>query len=184
MFLIALHGNINCGISIQRWLFCYYILSSLQLFSSQLNDYLKNNENYRRRRTLRKVLKIVQGVFIEGTQVALILYGNHMFNQTNTCYEQAPLLTYFMLILLIIGFFQVIMYLVIIAVLICYCFAKCKRDRNKQVGSVRILKSLSRTKFSYQLFNEADECAICWNNYEDSDDIVKLQCNEKHFYHA
>ena len=54
----------------------------------------------------------------------------------------------------------------------------------KQVGSVKILKSLTKTKFNYQLFNETDECAICWNSYTEQDEVVKLKCNEKHYYHT
>jgi hypothetical protein len=29
-----------------------------------------------------------------------------------------------------------------------------------------------------------NECIICWNEYTDHDDIVKLRCNEKHFFHS
>jgi len=46
------------------------------------------------------------------------------------------------------------------------------------------LRSLAKTKYNYQLFSDAEECAICWSNYSEQDEIVKLKCNEKHFYHT
>lgn len=33
-------------------------------------------------------------------------------------------------------------------------------------------------------FEAEEECIICWSQYEEQDDVTKLKCNEKHFFHT
>jgi len=42
---------------------------------------------------------------MEGFQAIWIIYGNIIFSDTNRCFDQMPILSYFMLALLIIGYF-------------------------------------------------------------------------------
>jgi hypothetical protein len=75
-------------------------------------------------------------------------------------------------------------YIFIVGVLIYLVIARCRNQAAKQIGSVKVLRSLTKSKFNYQLFRAEEECIICWNKYNESDDIVKLKCNERHFFHS
>lgn len=50
--------------------------------------------------------------------------------------------------------------------------------------TVSIIKNLQRTKFSKAFFSGEEECIICWNQYNEQDNVTKLQCNDKHFFHT
>lgn len=50
--------------------------------------------------------------------------------------------------------------------------------------SVSILRSLNKTKFHKILYKTEEECIICWNDYKPEDDVIKLKCNDKHYFHS
>ena len=76
-------------------------------------------------------------------------------------------MTYLMLFILIAGYFQLMVYTFIVSVLLYLIVSRCRNRAAKQIGSVKVLRSLTRTKFNYQLFRSEEECIICWNKYSD-----------------
>lgn len=47
-----------------------------------------------------------------------------------------------------------------------------------------ILSSLNRTKFSEQEFKLQSQCAICWNDFKENEEVTPLLCDERHLYHT
>ena len=122
------------------------------------------------------------------------IYGNILyFNQdTNPdvmkCKDlKNPGFEMIMLILLIFGYVFFIIYGVVIALvaaLYCRRFTNRRATINK---SNEVLKSISRIKFSEELFGalaDENECIICMTPYGENDTITKLDCTGKHFYHT
>ena len=92
-----------------------------------------------------------------------------------------------MMVLLILGYVFFVIYAVVIsliAALYCRRFTNHRARLNK---SNEILKSISRIKFSEELFGalaDENECIICMSPYDANDLITKLDCTGKHFYHT
>ena len=61
------------------------------------------------------------------------------------------------------------------------------RNRSRISDSTRIIRSISRVKFSEELFgaiSDENECIICMMPFNEDDLITKLNCDGKHFYHT
>jgi len=61
------------------------------------------------------------------------------------------------------------------------------RNRSRISDSSRIIRSISRVKFSEELFgaiSDENECIICMMQFNEEDMITKLNCDGKHFYHT
>jgi len=147
---------------------------------SRLDESLAWQSRYR----AKKWLKVILTVSMELIQISWLIYGNILFySKSNNCSDRDRSLSFMMLMTLIIGYFSMLVYAIIAIVVVLVMLARLRGMQRKQVGSIKILRSLTKSKFNYDLLQE-DECIICWNKYTDSDDIVKLRCNEKHFFHA
>ncbi len=113
-----------------------------------------------------------------------LLYGNVLiYSEQNNCGDYNPLLAYLMMGIIFLGYFHLLIYLVVIVMVIVFVGMRIRDKRKKKMASVNILQSLSRTKFSSILYETENECIICWAPYEQNDDVIKLKCNEKHLYH-
>jgi hypothetical protein len=47
----------------------------------------------------------------------------------------------------------------------------------------QFIQALYRTKFNPQSNNAFTECAICMVDFTETDDIIPLPCDEKHYFH-
>ena len=89
-----------------------------------------------------------------------------------------------MLATLILGYFYLMLYSLILILLSILLFIRFKAKQRKEMGAVKILRNLSKIKFSQVLFKAEEECIICWNAYNPEDEVVRLKCNDKHFFHS
>eukprot|EP00347_Sterkiella_histriomuscorum_P023527 403334302 len=84
---------------------------------------------------------------------------------------------------LIQGYLHFMLYTLLACVLLAFLVLKRKNQERQENTVFKILKNLTKTKIS-EIFLTEEECVICWNKYEEDAEIVKLTCNEKHYFHA
>lgn len=95
-----------------------------------------------------------------------------------------------MFMLLLIGYFFLTIYILAIILICHFLITNGIFDRdyeNEEQNLNKILKSLSRVKFSEGAFGQLSpesECVICMQPYGENDMITTLACNEKHFFHT
>ena len=65
-----------------------------------------------------------------------------------------------------------------------FCVMKLKHKRNKEMKSMVALRTLSKMPFSSIGFEADKECIICWNSYNDTDQVTQLKCDQRHFFHT
>lgn len=139
------------------------------------------------------LFSILSFVILDGTFLIWLVYGNIIFysskNQCNA-YETSQILYNLMLVLLIIGYFQMLIYVVLICFLPCFYFyfvrsqGRQRRPLSDQ-AIPRVLRTLTRTKFDPEKFtNEENVCSICYIEYNNEDLVTPLSCNPKHYYHT
>lgn len=147
-------------------------------------DHIENAPQYESWGVYRKVLKYVLYLSSEIFICSWLIYGNFIYySPDNNCSEDSSFLGYLMFIVLITGYFLLMYYLTITVLLLVFLIVRCRQKHKKSVGSVKILRNLVKTKYSSLVFKTDEECIICWTPYTDSDDVIKLECNEKHFFH-
>ena len=89
-----------------------------------------------------------------------------------------------MLAVLIIGYFQFLVYFAVFFIVAAVLYLRYKQKRVKLNNSLRILKGLVKSRFGVPLPEEDRECIICWAEYKETDEVVRLSCNAKHFFHT
>lgn len=92
-----------------------------------------------------------------------------------------------MLILLIFGYIFFCIYAVVISLVTALYCRRFTNRRSRVNKSNEILRSISRIKFSEELFGalaDENECIICMSAYDANDLITKLDCSGRHFYHT
>lgn len=95
------------------------------------------------------MIKTANFICLETLNFAFLIYGNKLyFSEANTCYQDNLILTYLMLAILIIGYFHMMIYAFIIGFVLVFVYKRHQDKTKKQMGSVAILRSLSKTKFS------------------------------------
>ena len=76
-----------------------------------------------------------------------------------------------MLVLLLFGYCFFVVYFVVAVLIIGLFVRRFTQKRNRRSQSSKILKSISRIKFSEELFgaiSEENECIICMETYNES----------------
>lgn len=137
--------------------------------------------------------RICLWVVCEGINIGWQIYGNIIYWQKENkevaiCKKEknyAIQLTMFLMIM--IGYFYFAFYGMIILMFIVIKARRYRARRSRDQGQQRILRSITRVKFSEELFGamSADnECIICMTPFGADDIITKLDCPGKHFYHT
>ena len=76
-------------------------------------------------------------------------------------------------------------YALIALLLICVLAWRFKVQKSKKRGALTILRGLTRMKFNNEFaFTNENECSICWDKFEENQDVSKLSCNEAHYFHS
>ena len=77
------------------------------------------------------------------------------------------------------------------SLIICFlpCIIRGLRRANRPdgawVGAPRnVLSNMVRANFRPQDHDGTVECAICFMEYDENSQIIKLPCDERHFFHA
>lgn len=104
------------------------------------------------------------------------------------------MLSFLMLAVLILGYFHFMLYLTIVLVICTVVYLRFRRRSEKKRNSQQVLKSLKRVKFStiqkqareggQEVGEDESTCIICWVPYTSNEEVAKLKCNDKHYYHA
>lgn len=149
----------------------------------------------RTRDSLRQKIAILQEVLHLGWQ----LYGNFIFYewrgkdektdvQFQTCMDQKnPGLQTSMLIFLMVGYLFLAIYVLGFCIILVWVFQMRGDIQSEEENLQKILRNLSRVKFSEGTFGQLgpeNECIICMQQYGPNDMITTLSCNEKHFFHT
>ena len=100
-------------------------------------------------------------------------------------------LQWIMLALVIIGYIPMLKCCSIGTIMICFgpaLFRSIRRARRPDASWVPtqtdIIKNLMKGKIKPEQFPEGAECVICMVEYTPDDDIIRLPCDERHFFHA
>lgn len=140
------------------------------------------------RQRFRRVLRACVFTASECLLLGWLVYGNVIFfsSESTDCSKTTPMLTYFMLAVLIIGYVHFLVYVCVIFIVLAVLFLRYKLKRRKLNNSVHILRNLTKTTYGQLPSPKGDdkECIICWAEYAESDEVVKLGCNAKHFFHT
>jgi biopolymer transport protein ExbB/TolQ len=98
-----------------------------------------------------------------------------------------PGFEWIMILMLLVGYIMFFVYLVVILLVVALYSRRFFDKRARQSQSRQILKSISRIRFSEELFGaleDENECIICMSQYTSSSLITKLDCSGNHFYHT
>lgn len=141
----------------------------------------------------KKYLKV--GIFAscECVSLAWQVYGNVLYYSSEPqpirkCKEinnGSFLMTMFLLLLL--GYCYFILYALFIGLFIFMKLRRYSHARTRRSETSRIMRSISRVKFSEELFgaiSEENECIICMTPFTHDDMITKLNCAGRHYYHT
>jgi len=121
------------------------------------------------------------------------IYGNFIYYANKTpevekCMQQknsSMLVTMFLL--LVLGCVHFILYFFLVLIVIYIKWRRVNSTRSRRHDTARVMKSISRVKFSEELFgavSEENECVICMSAFSANDMISKLECPGKHYYHT
>lgn len=190
--MLVTDTRVDCGIPIRGWLIGYFTFITFQTVTQLYLDHLRDSPLYQARPLLRKVIRTTLFVGAEALVLTWLIYGNFLYysSDSKSCADQSALMTYLMLAILIIGYFHFLVYIGVCLVVLAVYSVRMRRHRQKLLASVLILRGLVKTKFSQIRDNvteeasQEQECIICWCQYKESDEIVKLKCNEKHYFHT
>ena len=122
------------------------------------------------------------------------VYGNFIYYRSDNdpkvllCKQNSnSSFRWIMFTLIIFGYFFFVIYALVAGLLISLYARRYLGRRNRRSQSTQILRSISRIKFSEELFgalNYENECIICMTPYSKNDMITKLNCNSTHYYHT
>lgn len=125
----------------------------------------------------------------ELTLISILIYGNVIFysKDAKSCKKKDPQGYWLMQFILILGYFYFL--LVFIMLLIVFLSIgltiqnRLQRRRNKYKYR-KILKKLKKIRYSPFTPELNQECSICWNDFEETDEIIVMTCDERHQFHS
>ena len=177
------------------WIIIYFFISFLQTLRDYAGDYI-NDLHSEGRITYRTRSRLKSGIVVSIESVHLIwqIYGNIIYfdqyddKNIKQCREQINtgfISLMFMIILL--GYFYFILYAIFMMLITGLYLRRMTNQRERSSQASRIIQSISRVKFSEDLFgaiSDDNECIICMTPFKQDDMITKLDCSGNHFYHT
>lgn len=191
----------NCGdhdmhmITPRTWIIIFSTISCLQVIKEKAKEkvegmYSRNELTYK----MKSRLLLAMTLSVESIHFFWQVYGNIIYYGSSTdpkvieCNaKKNPGTRWIMLFLLIFGYLFFVIYAVVIALVLAIQIRRFTNRRFQRSQSSRVLKSISRIKFSEELFgalNDDNECIICMAPYQQNEMITKLNCNARHYYHT
>ncbi|CDW90885.1 zinc finger protein [Stylonychia lemnae] len=187
MLIINFGADSHCGISIFMWCLVYFCILSTRSLTNLFKLKLQENQ-FRYYNTF----TIASFIVIDGLLLSWLIYGNILFySSKNDCnqMEGSRVLYNLMFVLLLVGYFQMLVYALLIFCLPCLIVILRHQERQR-AGIVpssaipSIIQSLTRLKFDNQQFKSEDQCSICWIEFKSDDEITPLSCDPKHYFHT
>eukprot|EP00347_Sterkiella_histriomuscorum_P003510 403364024 len=190
IIVLTLHigSGATCGIPILKWIMVYFSILGLRSASNLLRIYMIRNQFYQEQTNNFTILSFI---VIDGFILGWLIYGNILFfSKNNNCYQlqDSRMLYDMMLILLIFGYFQMLVYAVIILMLPCIIYQLRNQHRGRNDLSDQaipnVIQNLTRLKFKTDQFTNENVCSICFVDYNNDDDVTPLSCNPGHYFHT
>jgi hypothetical protein len=179
----------------KSWILFYFTVSFLQtlrdLVGERVNDWHSNGDITYRTRS-----RIKMGLLISVELVHFIwqIYGNVIYYNQYTdknvmkCREMInESFVSLMFMIIILGYIYIVLYAVFLLLLVGVYFRRFNNSRQRSTQASSILRSITRVKFSEDLFgaiSDENECIICMTSFGPDDLITKLNCEGRHFYHT
>uniref|UniRef100_A0A7S3CKB3 RING-type domain-containing protein n=1 Tax=Strombidium rassoulzadegani TaxID=1082188 RepID=A0A7S3CKB3_9SPIT len=179
----------------KQWTIVYFTISFLQILRDKANEYVnklyqEDRISYRRKSRIKVGLVVVTEALHFGWQVYgnLIYYRQIPDEEFQKCrQDRNPGFLFTMLMILILGYIYFVVYFVFVLLLVALFLRRYSNRRNQVSQTAQIMKSISRVKFSEELFgaiSDENECIICMTAFNSDDMITKLSCEGNHFYHT
>lgn len=117
-----------------------------------------------------------------------VIYWNKEQPDVEVCMKRENyqfLLT--MYLMLILGYIYAVFYVIFVCLFIFIKWKRMSNDRARRSETSKLIHSISRVKFSEDLFgaiSEENECIICMTPFGPDDMVTKLDCPGNHFYHT
>ena len=92
-----------------------------------------------------------------------------------------------MFLMMVLGYIFAVFYLIFICLFIFIKWRRMNINRSQRNQTADIMRSISRVRFSEDLFgaiSEENECIICMTPFGPDDTITKLDCPGGHFFHT
>lgn len=128
---------------------------------------------------------------VDGGLICWFILGNVLYySKVNDC-ESKPqtfFISKFMQCILIVGYFAIPIYIVILFA-IPYLnwlkqFEKQRATEESKRLLMELLQSLTRVKFNRSILNHDAQCAICLQEYSNNEQVIKLECDTRHYFHS
>ncbi|CAI2372404.1 unnamed protein product [Moneuplotes crassus] len=112
------------------------------------------------------------------------------FSSDNDCHDQQRAL-YVAHFILLIESFLMLLFVTFLSILICcviICLCRHQQLKKKENRKNRRLKDVLLNAVNLQLnlddLNEDDQCAICLEEFNEDDNILRLPCDQRHHFHS
>ena len=176
------------------WIIVFLQISFINLMRDQVSQTIDRfYRNGSLTHSIKKWVKI--GIFAtcELISISWQIYGNVIYytekseqiKRCNNSNNGSFMMTMFLL--LILGYCYFVLYAMFIGLLIYMKMRRLSRRRNNRSQTQQIMQSISRVRFSEDLFgaiSEENECIICMAPFTNEDMVTKLDCPGKHYYHT
>lgn len=130
--------------------------------------------------TQRGQFDIFRLTIADGILVAWLVYGNKIYySRHNDCglKDETQFLNIMMQTILIMGYFSMVVYF--------YILFFCLDGESRPSDTTRILiEGLSRIQFTQGKFDHDSCCVICMGEYQSTDTITCLDCDQRHYFHT
>lgn len=176
-----------CGVPLFEWNIVYTVIIGMRALANLAKIPLMRSSS-----PSLNLYVISSFIVVDGCFLAWLIYGNVLFySRANNCndIQSAKFLYSFTLVLLVVGYVQMLLYaLLIIAVPIMVIYVRSQPD-NRPGGHLRgeaiplVIQGLARQQFSEEMFQHDKECPICMVEYQETDQISRLECDPKHYFH-
>ena len=128
LILLSYFGSkVQCGIPLQRWMMIYFLIVSMKSLVNLLKIPLVRSQS-----SYQGAYSLIAFLIVDGVYLAWLIYGNLLFySKENNCetMEGSQNMNRLMLLTLIIGYFQMAVYLMLI-ILIPVLIIASRNQRN------------------------------------------------------
>lgn len=188
---LGMNWNNSCSaIDFKKWfiVFAAYILIGRMVLSALQLHYI---QIHRRENTPIFLLSLVS----EGFLCAWLIYANIIFfspsqDEQKTCSEDSSSLFYIMFGTIIVGYLYMMKCAAISIFIFCclpiilvQAYRRARRPDWVPAPN-RLIERLVPTQFDPRRNRGEESCPICLDDYKPNDEIIKLPCDERHFFHS
>ena len=153
---------------------------------------MHQNDRLSYRQRLR--LKLCALLFVEIIHTIWQIYGNFIYYQPSMdqkvrqCQDEKNQgFQFAMYLMILLGYVYFMIYLILLCLYFAVLFRRVTNQRSRISQSSDILRTISRVRFSEELFgaiSDENECIICMMPFNENDMITKLNCDGNHFFHT